>query len=129
MKTGEIFLIVLVLALFTGAYFFIQRKFINPPVKKFETFTPPEVDVTQQQMDYYEKNSDKIIAQEERKIKKMQKELDATKPQIKKAEDYYQKEYGYISKLPPKQQEKEMKKLVERKRKETEKYKKYLPKH
>ncbi|MFA5779868.1 MAG: hypothetical protein WC947_07000 [Elusimicrobiota bacterium] len=127
MKTREIFLIIFILALLTGAYFFVQKKFINPPVKKFETFNPPEVDVTEQQMEYYEKNADKITAQEEKKIKKMQKEMDAAKPYIKQAEDYYKKEYGYISKLPPKQQEKELKKLVEKKQKETEKYKKYLP--
>ena len=129
MKISEIFLIVFIMALFTGAYFFVQKKFINPPVKRFETFTPQKVDVTEQETDYYEKNAAQITAQEEKKIKKMQKEMDTAKPYMKQAEDYYQKEYGYISKLPPKQQEKEMKKLVERKRKETEKYKKYLPKH
>lgn len=132
MKISEIFLIVFVLALFISVYFFVQKKIINPPVKRFETFKPPEVDVVQQQMDYYEKNADRITAQEEKKIKKMQKELDAAKPYMKQVEDYYQKEYGYISKLPPKQQEKEMKKLVDaslKKRKETEKYKKYIPSH
>lgn len=126
MKTGEIFLIVFILALFTGVYFFIQKKFINPPEKKIETVIQPKVDVMEQQMEYYEKNADKITAIEEKKIKKMQQEIDAAKPHIKQAENYYQKEYGYISKLPPKQQEKEIKKLVEKKRKETEKYKKYV---
>ena len=128
MKISEIFLIVFILALFIGAYFFIQNKFINPPEKKIETVIQPKVDSMEQQMEYYERNAAQITAQEEKKIKKMEKEMDAAKPYIKQAEDYYQKEYGYISKLPPKQQEKELKKLVEKKRKETEKYKKYLPK-
>ncbi|HAX62334.1 MAG TPA: hypothetical protein DCX95_07270 [Elusimicrobia bacterium] len=129
MKTGEIFLIVFILALFISVYFFIQKKFINPPEKKIETVIQPEIDVMEQRMEYYEKNADKITAIEEKKIKKMQKEIDAAKPYIKQAENYYQKEYGSISKLPPKQQEKELKKLVEKKRKETEKYKKYIPSH
>ncbi len=131
MKISEIFLIVFILTLFTGVYFFVQKKIINPPEKKVETVIQPKIDVMEQQMEYYEKHSAQIIAQEEKKIRKMQKEMDAAKPYIKQAEDYYQKEYGYISKLPPKQQEKELKKLVDaslKKRKETEKYKKYLPK-
>lgn len=128
MKTGEIFLIVFIPALFISVYFFVQKKFITPPVKRFEVFAPPKIDVTEQQTEYYEKNSAQIILQEEKKIKKMQNEIDAAKPYFKQVEDYYQKEYGYISKLPPKQQEKELKKLAEKRRTETEKYKKYLPK-
>ncbi|MBI5573073.1 MAG: hypothetical protein HY919_00790 [Elusimicrobia bacterium] len=129
MKISEIFLIVFIMTLFIGVYFFVQKKIINPPEKKIETVIQLKVDVMEQQMGYYEKNADKLTAREEKKIKKMQKEIDAAKPYIKQAEDYYQKEYGYILKLPLKQQEKEMKKLVEKKRKETEKYKKYLPSH
>lgn len=128
MKISEIFLIVFILALFTGAYFFVQKKFINPPEKKFETYAQPKVDIMEQQMEYYEQNAERIDAEQELKLKRMQKQIDAVKPQLKKAEDYYQKEYKNISKLPMNQQELALKKLIEKKQKETEKYKKYIGK-
>ncbi|MEW6557288.1 MAG: hypothetical protein AB1349_08035 [Elusimicrobiota bacterium] len=115
MKFSEIVFVFIILALLFGAYFFIQQKIITPPEKKFETFIQPEVDIIEQQMEYYEQHSEKIDAKQEQKLKRMQKQIDTLKPQLKKAENYYQKEYKNISKLPPKQQEQELKKLMEKK--------------
>ena len=128
-RKREVIFFVFVLALILGAYFFAYFTIISPPDKRINAIKPKELtsdELFEMRQKYYEKNAILIEAREKKKDREYVAAYKGIEPYLKMSEYYYTKEYGYISKLSPKQQEKEMKKLVEKKRKETEKYKKYV---
>ncbi|MDD5686351.1 MAG: hypothetical protein PHE88_00765 [Elusimicrobia bacterium] len=122
-KFNEIVFIVLVLIILSGVYLFVNRVVLSPAEVKKEVFKSQGGGMIIKAQEYREQN-EQMDARNERELKKMQKMIDGVKPQIEKSEAAYNKEYGKVFNLPEKQQEKELKKMIDNKQKEYNKYRK-----